>query len=133
MPPTSSTCRLISGRRVVNLLKQIVNQMETNRSKTIQRKDSTIITTLAEIDIQTQKERAMKYIQHKLNDLKYSEYGDTYTDEILKAISRELIQRTGDNLLWACLVLGIMGSPIKCTTRILWLQMLSHLICTASF
>ncbi len=62
-------------------------------------KNLTTTGTLAELDIQSQKDRVGKYIKHKLSDLKGFKFSHTYTDDILAMVLHEVSERAGDNLL----------------------------------
>ncbi|KAF2665945.1 hypothetical protein BT63DRAFT_458310 [Microthyrium microscopicum] len=103
---------LISSRREVNLVEKMMLQMKSGRLNKVPRKDGAISASLQEIHIQSQQERVTRYIDQKLDDLTRSEFGETYTEDILKVVKKEISQRTEDNLLWAYLVfedLKIMG------------------------
>ncbi|KAK9798008.1 hypothetical protein SCARD494_03180 [Seiridium cardinale] len=69
--------------------------------KKLNSKDPRIITRL---DIQSRKDRVGKYIYHKLNELKGSDVGPTYTDEAITKVAEELLRRANDNMLWVYLV-----------------------------
>jgi hypothetical protein len=59
---------------------------------------------IAELDVQNQKGRIEKYIEHKLSSLKSSKFSNTYTEEILNGMLHEFRERAEDNLLWVSLV-----------------------------
>ncbi|KAL5583700.1 hypothetical protein FOVSG1_015051 [Fusarium oxysporum f. sp. vasinfectum] len=101
---------LVSSRKQTNLLAQLGNLNKDNPG---------FIQTLAEVDVQSQKDRAEKYVEHKLSNLKDSESGATYTDSILKEVKEEARKRAQDNFLWMFFVFnaleGITGPyAVKC-------------------
>ncbi|KAK9769765.1 putative NACHT domain-containing protein [Seiridium cardinale] len=69
--------------------------------KKLNSKDPRII---ARLDIQSRKDRVGKYIYHKLNELKGSDVGPTYTDEAITKVAEELLRCANDNMLWVYLV-----------------------------
>jgi hypothetical protein len=75
-----------------------------SRLKNHDSKNLVILDTIAELDMHDQKSRVEKYIKHKLYDLQHSKLGNSYTDNILAAVSHEVSKRAEDNLLWMSLV-----------------------------
>ncbi|PIG83846.1 hypothetical protein AARAC_001872 [Aspergillus arachidicola] len=60
--------------------------------------------SLGEVDIQSQEDRVGVYIEHKLFELRSSEVGKTYTDDIIDAVRKVVCQRGEGNLYWMSLV-----------------------------
>jgi hypothetical protein len=72
--------------------------------KHLKRKNLGTASTLVELNIQSCKHHIKTYIQYKLSDLKNSEIGYSYTDEILATVAKEVYERAENNFLWVSLV-----------------------------
>jgi hypothetical protein len=88
---------LVSSRPEVDILAKLKNPPYSI--------DRAILETLAELDIQSQKDRVDKYIKHKLSDLvNLPKIGSSYTEEIQASILHEVRKQARENFLWMSLV-----------------------------
>lgn len=65
---------------------------------------------LIELDTESLERPVSAYIKHKLDELKGSPLGRTYTEEHLERVSAEVHQRSKDNFLWVSLVFSDLRS-----------------------
>ena len=95
LTPENKVRWLVSSRPEVDILTKL---------KKLKKKHPAIIETLDELDIRSQKDRVEKYIKYKLAGLKDSDINNTYNDEILATVAKEVCKRAQNNFLWMHLV-----------------------------